>query len=74
MEMSRVAVMQMRFSIGNLLARVIYRNEGFVIERYGKPVAALVPLEEVEHMKRFTPQSVAGGTEDGGEDDHGKTS
>src|SRR2546423_12663037 len=39
--------------IGDLLNRVAPRHDEFVIERKGKPLAALVPIERLEQMRRF---------------------
>src|SRR3989442_4734635 len=39
--------------IGDLLNRVAFRHDEFVIERKGKPLAALVPIERLEQMRRF---------------------
>ena len=32
-------------SLGDVLARVRYRHDSFIIERNGKPVARMVPIE-----------------------------
>src|SRR2546423_9586919 len=39
--------------IGDLLNRVAPRHDEFVIDRKGKPLAALVPIERLEQMRRF---------------------
>ena len=49
----RVSIVDVRQRIGDLLNRVALRHEEFVIERKGKPVAALVPIERLERMRRF---------------------
>jgi antitoxin (DNA-binding transcriptional repressor) of toxin-antitoxin stability system len=36
-----------------MLNRVALRHDEFVIERKGKPMAALVPVERLEQMRRF---------------------
>jgi prevent-host-death family protein len=45
--------MEVRERIGDMLNRVALRHDGFIIERKGKPLAALVPVERLEQMQRF---------------------
>ena len=49
----RVSTMEVRQRIGDMLNRVALRHDEFVIERKGKPLAALVPVERLEQMRRF---------------------
>src|SRR5438270_12190529 len=49
----KVATIDVRQRIGDLLNRVALRHDEFVIERKGKPLAALVPIERLEQMRRF---------------------
>ncbi len=49
----RVSTMDVRQRIGDMLNRVALRHDEFVIERKGKPLAALVPVERLEQMRRF---------------------
>jgi prevent-host-death family protein len=51
--MERVSTIDVRQRIGDLLNRVALRHDEFVIERKGKPLAALVPVERLEQMRRF---------------------
>ena len=44
---------EVRQRIGELLDRVALRHDEFIIERKGKPLAALVPVERLEQMRRF---------------------
>ena len=39
-----------------MLNRVALRHDELVIERKGKPLAALVPVERLEQMRRFARQ------------------
>ncbi len=48
--------MDVRARIGDMLNRVALRHDEFVIERKGKPLAALVPVERLEQMRRFARQ------------------
>jgi prevent-host-death family protein len=52
----KVSTMDVRARIGDLLNRVALRHDEFVIERKGKPLAALVPVERLEQMRRFARQ------------------
>jgi prevent-host-death family protein len=42
--MTRITATELARRLGDVLARVRYREESFVVERGGKPVARLVPL------------------------------
>lgn len=45
--------MDVRARIGDMLNRVALRHDEFIIERKGKPLAALVPVDRLEQMRRF---------------------
>lgn len=49
----KVSTMDVRQRIGDMLNRVALRHDEFIIERKGKPLAALVPVERLEQMQRF---------------------
>lgn len=49
----RVSTLDVRRRIGDLLNRVALRHDEFIIERKGKPLAALVPVERLEQLRRF---------------------
>ncbi len=49
----KVSTMDVRQRIGDMLNRVALRQDEFIIERKGKPLAALVPVERLEQMRRF---------------------
>ena len=53
LEMEKVSTIDVRQRIGDLLNRVALRHDEFVVERKGKPLAALVPVERLEQMRRF---------------------
>ncbi|MGH6914381.1 MAG: type II toxin-antitoxin system prevent-host-death family antitoxin [Geminicoccaceae bacterium] len=48
-----VSTIDVRRRIGDLLNRVALRHDEFIIERKGKSLAALVPVERLEQMRRF---------------------
>ncbi len=52
----KVSTMDVRARIGDMLNRVALRHDEFVIERKGKALAALVPVERLEQMRRFARQ------------------
>ncbi len=48
----RIGTAEAKAKLSELLARVAYGDEQYVIERRGKPMAALVNFEDLERMKR----------------------
>lgn len=46
-----ISTLEMRQRLGDLLNRVALRHDQFVIERKGKPLAAMVPVERLEQMQ-----------------------
>ena len=49
----KVSTIDVRQRLGDMLNRVSLRHDEFIIERKGKPLAALVPVERLEQMRRF---------------------
>ena len=49
----KVSPTDVRRRISDILNRVAVRRDEFVIERKGKAVAALVPIERLQQMRRF---------------------
>jgi prevent-host-death family protein len=49
----KVSTLDVRQRIGDMLNRVSLRHDEFIIERKGKPLAALVPVERLEQMRQF---------------------
>jgi hypothetical protein len=49
----KVSTIDVRQRIGDLLNRVALRHDEFIIERKGKPLAALVRVVWLEQMRRF---------------------
>lgn len=43
---------ELRLGLGDLINRVKYRNERVKVTRRGKPVMALIPLEDLELLER----------------------
>ena len=50
---NRVSTMDVRQRISEMLNRVALRYDEFIIERRGRPLAALVPVARLEQMRRF---------------------
>lgn len=56
----RIGASEAKEQLSSLLARVAYGRERYIIERRGKPVAALVGVEDLERIER------EGGSDSGG--------
>jgi prevent-host-death family protein len=56
----KVSTIDVRQRIGDLLNRVSLRHDEFIIERKGKALAALVPVERLEQMRRFARTQAIG--------------
>jgi prevent-host-death family protein len=54
----KVSTMEVRARIGDLLNRVALRHDEFIIERKGKALAALVPVERLKQMRRVARQGI----------------
>lgn len=48
----KVSTLEIRQRLGDILNRVSLRHDHFIIERKGKPLAAVVPVERLERMQR----------------------
>jgi prevent-host-death family protein len=53
-----VSAAHIRQRIGELLDRVALRRDEFIIERKGKPMAALVSVERLEQLTRLARQEL----------------
>jgi prevent-host-death family protein len=47
-----VSAVRARGELGQMLEEVYYRGDQYVIERAGKPMAAVVPVEQYEQWRR----------------------
>lgn len=54
----KVSTLDVRQRLGDMLNRVALRHDEFIIERKGKPLAALVPIERLEQMRRAARQGI----------------
>ena len=48
-----ISAMNLREQIGDILNRVRYAGDRFIVERRGKPVAAIISVDELEHLERM---------------------
>jgi hypothetical protein len=48
----KVSTIEVRRRIGDLLNRVALRHDEFIIERKGKALAAMAPIERLQQMRR----------------------
>ena len=48
----KISTLEARQRLGDILNRVALRNDQFIIERSGKPLAAVVPVQRLEQMRR----------------------
>ncbi len=53
-----VSTLDVRKRLGDLLNRVALRHDQFVIERKGKPLAAMIPVEKLEQLERLARRHV----------------
>lgn len=51
MNAQSISVMDFRKRIGDVLSRVYYTGEQFVIERNGEPIAAIVGLDDLQRLR-----------------------
>jgi len=55
--MKRVSAAQAKAHLSALVAEVAYGGQHIIIERRGKPLAALVSVSDLEHLQRDRPGS-----------------
>ena len=49
----KLSTLDIRRRLGDILNRVALRHDEFIIERKGKPLAAMVPVEKLRHLERL---------------------
>ncbi len=47
----KISTKEIRHRLGEILDRVALRHDQFIIERKGKPMAAMVPVSKLEQMQ-----------------------
>jgi prevent-host-death family protein len=50
----KINAMKVRQSLGEILNEVYYRGDTFIVERGGKPLAAVVPLSLLEEWQKHS--------------------
>lgn len=48
----KISTLEIRQRLGDILNRIVLRHDEFIIERKGKPLAAMVPVERLEQMQQ----------------------
>jgi prevent-host-death family protein len=48
-----VTPLDLRRTLGDMLNRVALRHDAYIIQRKGRPLAALVPVHKLESMERL---------------------
>ncbi|MFF4221106.1 MULTISPECIES: type II toxin-antitoxin system Phd/YefM family antitoxin [Streptomyces] len=51
--MDTYSLVEARNQLGQLVGRVRHGHEHILISEYGKPAAALIPIEELEELQRL---------------------
>jgi prevent-host-death family protein len=51
--MTHVGVTKLRSDAAHIISRVQYKGERIILERHGKPAAALISIEELEFFERL---------------------
>ena len=51
----RITALQARRNLGQILEEVYYRGSYYIIERAGRPMAAMVPVEHLAKGKKQHP-------------------
>ena len=49
----KISSMELRHGIGDILNRVCYADERFIVERKGRPVAAIISVDMLERLERM---------------------
>jgi prevent-host-death family protein len=55
--MTRISTAKARATFSDVIGRAVYGKERIVLERRGKPVAAVVPLEDLERLEALEDAS-----------------
>jgi prevent-host-death family protein len=54
-----ISAMTARRNLGQILEKAFYKGDSFIIERAGKPMAAVIPIEQYRHWQRERDQIFA---------------
>jgi prevent-host-death family protein len=53
----KINAMEARRAFGRILEEVFYKGEQYIIERAGKPMAAVVPLSQLEELQNHSGEA-----------------
>jgi prevent-host-death family protein len=53
----KINAMKARQNFGTMLEEVYYRGNIYIVERAGKPMAALIPLSQLEALQKHAGQT-----------------
>jgi len=53
-----IAAFEARRKFGQLIEEAYYRKDSFVVERSGRPMAVIVPIDAYERWKRLSKERV----------------
>ncbi len=59
MSIKSIGAMKFRQGLGELLNEVVYRGDEIIIERAGKPVAALISMDDYEVLRHSREAAVS---------------
>ena len=54
----KINAMKARQNFGTMLEEVYYKGDQFIIERAGRPMAAVVPLSQLEELQKHHATAV----------------
>jgi prevent-host-death family protein len=53
----KINALKARQNFGQMLEEVYYKGDRFVIERAGKPMAAVIPLSQLEELQKHSDRT-----------------
>jgi prevent-host-death family protein len=53
-----VGAFEARRNLGTLIAEAYYRKESFIIKNHGRPMAAIIPIEDYERLQQLAKDQV----------------
>ncbi len=54
----KISTLKVRQQLGDILNRVFLRQDEFIIERKGRPLAAVIPIEKMEKIMQLARNQV----------------
>jgi prevent-host-death family protein len=50
--LKKISAMKMRQSLGQVMNEVALRGDDYIVERAGKPLVAIIPMEKYERLQK----------------------